>query len=103
MAISMFILAAATSESSLTNGAVLATGARRRSSSSSSSSSGPDVDLDVDFEGVGVVWGIAYLVIALALLIGGIAPRRRPHPGGGHREGAGGGVGNRTVIWMRGP
>lgn len=80
MAISMFILAAATSESSLTNGAVLATGARRRSSSSSSSSSsGPDVDLD--FEGVGVVWGIAYIVIALALLIGGIALLRRSSAG----------------------
>lgn len=81
MAISMFILAAATSESSLTNGAVLATGARRRSSSSSSSSSSSGPDVDLDFEGVGVVWGIAYIVIALALLIGGIALLRRSSAG----------------------
>lgn len=79
MAISMFILAAATSESSLTNGAALATGARRRSSSSSSSSSGTDVD--IDFEGVGIIWGILYLIVALALLVGGIMLLKRSSAG----------------------
>ncbi|MEU1984608.1 hypothetical protein [Nocardia sp. NPDC019395] len=81
MAISMFILAAATSESSLTSGAVLATGARRRSSSSSSSSSSSGTDVDIDFEGVGVIWGIAYIIVALALLIGGIMLLRRSSAG----------------------
>lgn len=81
MAISMFILAAASSESSLTNGAVLATGARRRSSSSSSSSSSSGTDIDIDFEGVSVLWGILYIVVALALLIGGIMLLRRSSAG----------------------
>jgi hypothetical protein len=81
-AFGMFVLASATSESSLTNGAVLATGARRRSSSSSSSS-GPDIDFDFDFDlaGTGVVLGIAYSVLALLLLIGGILLLRRSNTG----------------------
>ncbi|MBF6350011.1 MULTISPECIES: hypothetical protein [Nocardia] len=79
-AISMYVLAFATSESSLTNGAVLATGARRRSSSSSSSS-GPDIDIDFEFAGIGIVWGLIYTVIALALLIGGIMLLRRRNAG----------------------
>lgn len=79
LAVSMFLLAAATSESALTSGAVLATGARRRSSSSSSSGSGSDID--IDFEGVGVVWGIAYIVLALVLLTGGIMLLRRSNAG----------------------
>lgn len=80
-AIGMFILAAATSDNSLTSGAVLATGARRRSSSSSSSSSGPDIDFDFDLGGIGVVLGIAYSVLALLLLIGGILLLRRSNTG----------------------
>ncbi|WP_280435606.1 hypothetical protein [Nocardia carnea] len=79
MAVSMFILTAATSESSLTNGAALATGARRRSSSSSSSGKGPDID--IDFEGVGIIWGILYLIVALALLVGGIMLLKRSSAG----------------------
>ncbi|GGL25250.1 hypothetical protein [Nocardia jinanensis] len=81
-AVGMFILAAATSESSLTNGAVLATGARRRSSSSSnSSSSDTDIDFDFDLAGTGVVLGIAYSILALVLLIGGIMLLRRSNTG----------------------
>ncbi|MFI1464484.1 hypothetical protein [Nocardia carnea] len=80
MAISMFILTAATSESSLTNGAALATGARRRSSSSSSSSSS-GTDVDIDFEGVGIIWGILYLIVAVALLVGGIMLLKRSSAG----------------------
>ncbi|MEU4314812.1 hypothetical protein [Nocardia sp. NPDC024068] len=80
-AIGMFVLAAATSDSSLTSGAALATGARRRSSSSSSSSGGPDIDLDFDLGGIGVVLGIAYSVLALLLLIGGILLLRRSNTG----------------------
>ncbi|MFQ6229452.1 hypothetical protein [Nocardia sp. NPDC002869] len=79
-AFGMFVLASATSESSLTNGAVLATGARRRSSSSSSSS-GPDIDFDFDLAGTGVVLGIAYSVLALLLLTGGILLLRRSNTG----------------------
>ncbi|NKY56231.1 hypothetical protein [Nocardia flavorosea] len=77
MAISMFILTAATSESSLTSGAALATGARRRSSSSSSSGT----DVDIDFEGVGIIWGILYLIVAVALLVGGIMLLKRSSAG----------------------
>lgn len=80
LALSMFFLAAATSESALTSGAVLATGARRRSSSSSSSS-GSGTDIDIDFEGVGIIWGIAYIVLALLLLTGGIMLLRRSNTG----------------------
>ncbi|MGW5752075.1 hypothetical protein [Nocardia rhamnosiphila] len=79
-AFGMFVLASATSESSLTNGAVLATGARRRSSSGSSSS-GPDIDFDFDLAGTGVVLGIAYSVLALLLLTGGILLLRRSNTG----------------------
>ncbi|MET8796185.1 hypothetical protein ABZV91_06970 [Nocardia sp. NPDC004568] len=78
-AVGMFVLASATSESSLTNGAVLATGARRRTSSSSSS--GPDIDFDFDLAGTGVVLGVAYSVLALLLLIGGILLLRRSNTG----------------------
>lgn len=81
-AVGMFILAAATSESSLTNGALLATGARRRTSSSSSSSgSGTDIDFDFDLAGTGVVLGIAYSILALVLLIGGFMLLRRSNAG----------------------
>ncbi|WP_328389849.1 hypothetical protein [Nocardia sp. NBC_00416] len=80
-AVGMFVLAAATSESSLTNGAVLATGARRRSSSSSSSGNGVDLDLDFDLDVMGVVLGVAYSVLALVLLIGGILLLRRSNTG----------------------
>ncbi|MGW1739471.1 hypothetical protein ACWCPQ_11745 [Nocardia sp. NPDC001965] len=81
-AIGMFVLAAATSESSLTNGAALATGARRRTSSSSSSSGGDtDIDFDFDLAGTGVVLGIAYSILALVLLIGGIMLLRRSNTG----------------------
>lgn len=79
--IGMFVLALATSENSLTNGAVLATGARRRGSRSSSSSSGTDIDIDIDFEGVSVVFGIVYVLLALMLLIGGILLLRRKSAG----------------------
>lgn len=79
--IGMFVLSAATSESSLTNGAVLATGARRRGSSSSSSSSSSGTDIDIDFEGVSLVFGVVYVLLALMLLIGGILLLRRKSSG----------------------
>ncbi|WP_280423308.1 hypothetical protein [Nocardia carnea] len=78
--IGMFVLAVATSENSLTSGAVLATGARRRRSSSSSSS-GTDIDIDIGFEGVSIVFGIVYVLLALMLFIGGILLLRRKSAG----------------------
>ncbi|WP_459548779.1 hypothetical protein [Nocardia sp. X0981] len=81
LAVSMFFLAAATSESALTSGAALATGARRRSSSSSSSGSGTDIDIDFGMEGIGIVWGIVYAVLSLMLLTGGIMLLRRSNTG----------------------
>lgn len=82
MAISMVVLATASSENSLTSGAALATGARRRGSRSSSS--GSDIDIDFDFDGFAgghILMAIAYAILALVLLTGGFMLLRRSGTG----------------------
>ncbi|MGW5387858.1 hypothetical protein [Nocardia sp. NPDC003963] len=76
-AVSLLFFASA--GNSLTSGAALATGARRRTSSSSSS--GPDIDLDLDVNGFALAMGIVQAVLALLLLIGGFLLLRRSNAG----------------------